>query len=150
VTRQEDRPPEELPIDDLRTTLAGRGLVAATVGGLVGLAVGAGVGLAAMWVLTDPEGGLEQLVWVLVPMLTTPVGVLVGTGVGLDRRGHDRPWATAGVTAALLVALVAAPFLGMSVYLGVGAWSWAALPAIPAIARLLITAGGDQGGPPVR
>jgi hypothetical protein len=138
-------------MDDLRTTLAGRGLVAATVGGLVGLAVGAAVGLAAMWALTDPDGGLEQLVWLLVPMVTTPVGVMLGTGVGLDRRGHDRPWATAGVTAALLAAIVAGPFVGMTgVYLGVGAWAWAAIPAVPAIARLLLTAGRDQGGPPHR
>ncbi len=113
------------------------GYLAATVGGLAGTAVAATIGIVWMNALMTPDGGLGDLVYLLIPILLAPVGTTVGTWGGLRLRGHDHALATAAVAAAILAAAAGGAVLGITfvpltlVVLGL-------VPAAPVVARWIV------------
>lgn len=118
-------------------TPARTGYLAATLGAIGGGAAACAIGLVWMGALMSPDGGLGDLVYILIPMATTPFGTIAGTYVGLRSRNHTHAAATTTATAAMLLATLAAAFLGATLN-PVGSVLLVLLVGAPALARWLV------------
>ena len=120
-----------------------RGYLATTVGGLLGLlvlgGVGVAVGLGLMELYWDPDGGLANLALLLYPLGLGSIGMLAGLFVGVrtalrrqgDTRATQTAWLAAGLGLAVVVLGVATSGIGVPLLL-----------AAPVAARWLVLQGG--------
>lgn len=124
------------------------GYLAATLGGVVGAlalaTAGVMAGAALIPILEDPNGGMENLGLILIPLALGALGILggmwLGVWAGLQRRGLPGAVATASLTVPLSVGGIFATYGGPLVVVPV-------LLCVPAAARWMVIHGGAARPP---